>query len=294
MQSSRVLPFYRGLLMRTGLTFVTVALIGACGGGGNKGTGGMGGVGAGGAGNVVGDQLRRRDGGAVDRAGTPAVTLTVDAATTGRGLEPLLRGTVASDHANTVLCTAYGRNIQNRAPQGARAGRLPVRALPRHLERRRRRLSGRTPCGRGTPDLRLVAHRRDLRRRRGGGHAPAGRDQLHAAPRWRPNAEPDPGAALVQRRVAQHQRAHRRERRLEQVDRASWRDFVRHLEDRYGADEVRNNWYFEVWNEPSWMYAPGDNGYFELYRQHRGRPACRPIRRSRGRTGRLRRANRRR
>ena len=42
--------------------------------------------------------------------------------------------------------------------------------------------------------------------------------------------------------------------------------FVRHLEDRYTADEVRNNWYFEVWNEPSWMYAPGDNGYFELYR----------------------------
>ena len=41
--------------------------------------------------------------------------------------------------------------------------------------------------------------------------------------------------------------------------------FVRHLEVRYGADEVRA-WYFEVWNEPSWMYSLGDNGYFELYR----------------------------
>jgi xylan 1,4-beta-xylosidase len=43
-------------------------------------------------------------------------------------------------------------------------------------------------------------------------------------------------------------------------------EFVRHLEDRYGADEVRANWYFEVWNEPSWMYSLGDAGYFELYR----------------------------
>jgi xylan 1,4-beta-xylosidase len=42
--------------------------------------------------------------------------------------------------------------------------------------------------------------------------------------------------------------------------------FVRHLEDRYGADDVRANWYFEVWNEPSWMYSLGDTGYFELYK----------------------------
>jgi xylan 1,4-beta-xylosidase len=40
--------------------------------------------------------------------------------------------------------------------------------------------------------------------------------------------------------------------------------FVRHLEVRYGATEVRA-WYFEVWNDPSWMYSLGDNAYFELY-----------------------------
>jgi xylan 1,4-beta-xylosidase len=40
---------------------------------------------------------------------------------------------------------------------------------------------------------------------------------------------------------------------------------VRHLEQRYGADEVRDHWYFEVWNEPSWMYSLGDAGYVELY-----------------------------
>jgi len=28
---------------------------------------------------------------------------------------------------------------------------------------------------------------------------------------------------------------------------------VLHCEARYGASEVRNNWYFEIWNEPDWM-----------------------------------------
>ena len=40
---------------------------------------------------------------------------------------------------------------------------------------------------------------------------------------------------------------------------------VQHLETRYGAAEVRSNWFFEVWNEPSWMYELGDNGYNELF-----------------------------
>lgn len=50
-----------------------------------------------------------------------------------------------------------------------------------------------------------------------------------------------------------------------------WRDlvdaFVRHLESRYGAEEVRR-WYFEVWNEPNlsgfWEGADQD-AYFALY-----------------------------
>lgn len=52
---------------------------------------------------------------------------------------------------------------------------------------------------------------------------------------------------------------------------APWRDlidaFVRHLLDRYGADEVRS-WYFEVWNEPNldgfWERAD-QQAYFDLY-----------------------------
>jgi xylan 1,4-beta-xylosidase len=50
-----------------------------------------------------------------------------------------------------------------------------------------------------------------------------------------------------------------------------WRDlidnFVRHLIDRYGEDEVRT-WYFEVWNEPNLdgFWEDGDQqAYFELY-----------------------------
>jgi xylan 1,4-beta-xylosidase len=50
-----------------------------------------------------------------------------------------------------------------------------------------------------------------------------------------------------------------------------WRDlvdaFVRHIEERYGQDEVRT-WYFEVWNEPNldgfWEKAD-KQAYFSLY-----------------------------
>ena len=54
-------------------------------------------------------------------------------------------------------------------------------------------------------------------------------------------------------------------------DSARWRGlidaFVRHIEARYGKDEVRT-WYFEVWNEPNlsgfWEGAD-QNAYFQLY-----------------------------
>lgn len=34
-------------------------------------------------------------------------------------------------------------------------------------------------------------------------------------------------------------------------------ELVLHCEQRYGVEEVRNNWYFEVWNEPDWMLEGG-------------------------------------
>ena len=50
-----------------------------------------------------------------------------------------------------------------------------------------------------------------------------------------------------------------------------WADLVRalvtHLVDRYGLDEVRDNWAFEVWNEANlsvfWSGTPAD--YWRLY-----------------------------
>lgn len=39
---------------------------------------------------------------------------------------------------------------------------------------------------------------------------------------------------------------------------------VEHCEEKWGVDEVRNNWYFEVWNEPEWMYT-GMEDYPLLY-----------------------------
>lgn len=46
-------------------------------------------------------------------AAAAAVTLTLDAATVVRPWNRFYEKTVASDHAHTVLCTAYGRNTQN-------------------------------------------------------------------------------------------------------------------------------------------------------------------------------------
>jgi xylan 1,4-beta-xylosidase len=54
-------------------------------------------------------------------------------------------------------------------------------------------------------------------------------------------------------------------------DPAGWRDlvsaFIRHIEERYGRDEVRR-WFFEVWNEPNlsgfWEGAD-QKAYFDLY-----------------------------
>lgn len=46
------------------------------------------------------------------------------------------------------------------------------------------------------------------------------------------------------------------------------RNFVRHIVDRYGIDEVRS-WYFEVWNEPNLSNGFFDgtkSDYFELYK----------------------------
>jgi len=54
-------------------------------------------------------------------------------------------------------------------------------------------------------------------------------------------------------------------------DWTKWKNLIKaliaHLEDRYGTEDVRNNWFFELWNEPAWMYScgGGGTGYIYLY-----------------------------
>lgn len=40
---------------------------------------------------------------------------------------------------------------------------------------------------------------------------------------------------------------------------------VTHCENKWGVSEVRNNWYFEVWNEPDWWYAGFPQPYLTLF-----------------------------
>jgi len=103
MQSSRILPFSRGLRMVAWSALASAAFV-ACGGGGKGG--GLGG--AGGAGNAPGVTC----GGDAPwtNGGTAAVTLSVDASASGTPWSRFYEGAVATDHANTILSSAYGRN----------------------------------------------------------------------------------------------------------------------------------------------------------------------------------------
>ena len=111
MQSSRVLPFSRGLLgIMAAVSLAALGGGGACGGGGGKGTGGTGGGTTPGA-LCSGDAPWTT-------SGAPAVTLTVDAASPGAAWNRFYEGAVATDHANTILAGAWGRNAQNALKKG--------------------------------------------------------------------------------------------------------------------------------------------------------------------------------
>src|SRR5262245_13365774 len=102
MQSSRVLPY----------VVLVAAAAGACGGGGSKGMGGMGGLGGLGGSGATGNAPGVVCGDAPPwtTSGTPAVTLTVDGSSPGATWSRFYEGAVATDHANTILTSAYGRN----------------------------------------------------------------------------------------------------------------------------------------------------------------------------------------
>src|SRR4029077_15864406 len=109
------------------------ALIGACAKDPphQSGTGGapLGGTGGGGSGGAAGSTVvsacsdpqpwtpPAAPGACADApptaAGAATVTLAVDAGASVGAWNRFYERTVAADHANTLLCTAYGRNIQN-------------------------------------------------------------------------------------------------------------------------------------------------------------------------------------
>jgi xylan 1,4-beta-xylosidase len=195
-------------------------------------------------------------------SGAAAVTLAVDAATVVRPWNRFYEKAVASDHAYTLLCTAYGRNAQNALRKAhAQAGFQYVRfhgIFNDDVDVYSEDASG-GPVYNWTRvdaiyDAVVAAGMRPMVEI---SFTPTGlasnRTQVQNLLWYNnksPNVSPPTGSAGTWSKWA-----------------AMMAAFVRHLEDRYGAEEVRNNWYFEVWNEPSWMYGGGVAGYWELYKE---------------------------
>jgi xylan 1,4-beta-xylosidase len=191
---------------------------------------------------------------------TPDATLTVDAHVVVRPWNRFYEKAVASDHAHTVLCTAYGRNIQNALRKAhAQAGFQYIRfhALMDDDDAVYSEDASGNPIYDWSSidaieDAILAAGMRPLVEISFTPKALASIPSQTLTLLWynnnSPNISPPTGSTYD--------------------DWSKWTAFmtafVRHLEARYTAAEVRN-WYFEVWNEPSWMYSNGDNGYFELY-----------------------------
>ena len=194
-------------------------------------------------------------------AGAVEVTLAVDAGTGVRAWNRFYEKAVAADHAHTLLCTSYGRNIQNALRKAhAQAGFQYVRFH-----------------GIFNDDMGVYSEDASGGAVYNWSSVDAAYDAVVAAG-MRPMVEisftPSKLASMADKVQSQLWYNNKSPNISPPTgatgDWTKWQAFmtafVHHLQDRYGADEVRNNWYFEVWNEPSWMYSLGDDGYFELYR----------------------------
>ncbi|HXU04650.1 MAG TPA: hypothetical protein VN903_26995, partial [Polyangia bacterium] len=275
----------------TGGSAGSVGSTGNAGRGGTTGTGGIAGTSAAGTGGSTGNAGRGGTTGAAGRGGTggaaggtagttgaagstvgvgvactgtspwvttgtPAVNLTVNAGSRGAAWSRFHEGAVATDHANTILTTAYGRNIQGALKKGhdqagfryARFHGIFNDDIGVYSE----------PGGTATYnwtrldqvyDAIVAAGMRPFVEVSFTPRALATNTAQNLASLWYNNMSPN---------ISQPK------------DWTRWQtlmaEFVRHIETRYGAAEVRNNWYFEIWNEASWMYAPGPSAYNELYR----------------------------
>jgi xylan 1,4-beta-xylosidase len=205
----------------------------------------------GGAGGVVGQAC---GGSAPWGTGASDYQIVVDAGQKGTAWSRFYEKGVACDHAHTLISTAYGRNAQAALKKGHdQAGFQYVRfhgALNSDI--------GVYSESNGTPVYTWTNF-----------------DQVYdaiVAAGMRPVLEisfTPPDMASASKILTSLWYNNVSPNISPPKDWTKWQNFmaaiVKHLEGRYGADEVRNNWYFEVWNEPSWMYSLGDAGYNELY-----------------------------
>jgi len=188
-------------------------------------------------------------------AGTAASHLVVDAGQKGLAWNRFYEKVVAADHANTILTTAYGRNIQAALKKGHdQAGFSYVRFhgildddVGVYSE------PGGVPTYTWTKldqiyDAIIAAGMRPFVEISFMPQALASDATKIQTLLWYNNQSPNISPPR---------------------DWTVWQTFmqnlVQHLETRYGAAEVRNNWYFEIWNESSWMYSAGNAGYNQLY-----------------------------
>jgi xylan 1,4-beta-xylosidase len=190
------------------------------------------------------------------QGGSPSVRLTVDARAPGEKWNRFYEKAVAADHANTLLCTAWGRNAQSALKTGHEEAGFQYVRFHGVLDDD---IGVYTEDARGEPsynwtrldqvyDAVLAAGMRPIVEIGFMPSALASHRAKTLAALWYNNGSPNISAPRDWKR---------------------WKELmaelVRHLEHRYGSEEVRQNWYFEVWNEPSWMYATGDAGYADLY-----------------------------
>ncbi len=186
-------------------------------------------------------------------AGEPAYRISVDAKQLGSAWSRFYEKMVAADHANTVLDTAWGRNIQGALRKGHQLAGFRYVRFHGILD----------------SDIGVYTEVNDKPV-----YDWARLDKVYdaiIAAGMRPFVEigftPPPLASNPAKTL--HWYNHAPANISPPKDWHRWMDLmaalVQHLEQRYGAEEVRRLWYFEIWNESSWMYSLGMGGYNELY-----------------------------